>query len=369
MQEDKYQVENTEAIDSPALVVFTDLVEQNIRQAVSMVDARRGTFLRPHVKTHKTREVVQMMMQAGVDRFKCSTIAEAEMLAQEAAPDVLLAYQPTPLKARRLQELRTAYPTTTFSCLVDHPATAIFLSSLFADDPGSVFLDLNVGMNRTGISPDDAPALYRHCQELSGIVVKGLHAYDGHIHNTNFQQRQQEADASYALVCQVQENLLPLTKEHPLTVVLGGSPAFPIHAQRSNVECSPGTFPFWDAGYGKAFPEMKFIPAVRLLTRVISIVDEHHLCLDVGSKAVAADAEWPRVVFPDHPEATAISQSEEHLVIRVPDTSVVHWGEVWWGVPIHICPTVNLYESLHAVRDHQWRDTWEVVARRRKITI
>ena len=366
--EASYYIENQEAIDSPALVVYPDLVAQNIRRAVAMVDPERGTFLRPHVKTHKTQEVVQLMQQQGIDRFKCSTIAEAEMLGICGANDVLLAYQPTSLKAARLAKLRTAFPHTRFSCLVDNPQTAAQLSARFVDEPLPVFIDLDVGMHRTGISPDDAPALFEQCQALPGIHVVGLHAYDGHIHAPELEQRKQAADAAYALVRRVEE-ALGAALAQPLTIVIGGSPSFPFHAPRAHVECSPGTFPFWDAGYSQAFPDMEFVPAVRLLTRVVSIIDPQRLCLDVGSKAVAADAAWPRLVFPDHPEAEALSQSEEHLVVRIPDTTQASLGDVWWGVPLHICPTVNLYESLHVIRNQRWEQDWEVIARQRKLTI
>ena len=368
MSHDIYHIENAEEIDSPALVVYAELVEQNVQQAVAMVDSRRETYLRPHVKTHKTREVVKIMRQAGIDRFKCSTIAEAEMLGREGAPDVLLAYPPTSLKATRLAKLVDTFPATSFSCLVDHPQTAEQLSGLFEQNPLPVFLDLNVGMNRTGILPQEAPSLYQYCQTLPGVEVIGLHAYDGHIRASDTQQRKREADASYGTVCQVQQRLRSDAPDS-LLIVLGGSPTFPFHAQRNKVECSPGTFPLWDAGYGQAYPEMTFIPAARLLTRVVSLIDEQLLCLDLGSKAVAADAAWPRVVFPDHPEAEALRQSEEHLVVRVPDTSAVRMGDPWWGIPLHICPTVNLYETLPVVRHGRWSETWEVVARRRAITI
>lgn len=363
-----YRVENTEEIDSPALLVYPDLIAQNIRRTLAMVNPKRGTFLRPHVKTHKTPQIVRMMMDVGIDRFKCSTIAEAEMLGQAGAADVLLAYQPTAPKVARLAKLRKKFPDTTFSCLVDNQSTAETLSERFADLPLPVFLDLNVGMHRTGVSPEAAPLLYEQCRALSGIQVVGIHAYDGHIHATDVQQRKQEADAAFALVGQVLNVITP-HQGNALTLVVGGSPTFPFHARREGVECSPGTFPLWDAGYAQAFPDLEFVPAALLLSRVISVIDGQQLCLDVGSKAVAADAAWPRLVFPDHPEAEALRQSEEHLVVRVPDTSATRVGDVWWGVPLHICPTVNLYESLHVVQDHQWVEDWEVTARQRKITI
>src|ERR1700679_477489 len=98
-----YQIINIDELDTPALVVYPERVRQNIVRAVAMVgDAAR---LRPHVKTHKTPAVTRLMLDAGIRRFKCATIAEAEMLAVAGAPDVLLAYQPIGPKAARLATL------------------------------------------------------------------------------------------------------------------------------------------------------------------------------------------------------------------------------------------------------------------------
>jgi D-serine deaminase-like pyridoxal phosphate-dependent protein len=142
---------------------------------------------------------------------------------------------------------------------------------------------------------------------------------------------------------------------------MGGTPSFPIHAQRPGVQTSPGTFVYWDAGYAQKLPDLPFVIAAVLLTRVVSVVDEQTLTLDLGHKAVAAENPLPRVVFPEHPEAVPVGQSEEHLVVRVPDTWQHSPGEVWYGVPIHICPTVALYDRVFAVEDHRVTETWPVV--------
>ena len=68
---------------------------------------------------------------------------------------------------------------------------------------------------------------------------------------------------------------------------MGGTPTFPMYAKRKDCECSPGTFVFWDWGYGNAYPDMPFKVAALLITRVISVLDEHHVCVDLGYKAVA----------------------------------------------------------------------------------
>src|SRR5437762_2226221 len=98
-----YSVNNIDTIDSPALVIYKDRVQYNIQQAVSMV--KEVTVLRPHAKTNKIAEVCNMMMDAGILKFKCATIAEAEMLGMIGAKDVLMAYQPGGPKIERLLQL------------------------------------------------------------------------------------------------------------------------------------------------------------------------------------------------------------------------------------------------------------------------
>ena len=122
--------------------------------------------LRPHVKTHKTKEATLLMMDAGINKFKCATIAEAEMLAMVHAPDVLLAYQPVGPKLQRLISLIKKYPVTKFSCLIDNLPAAMTIAAAAVENQVDipVFIDLNVGMNRTGIVPGDgAIELYERC--------------------------------------------------------------------------------------------------------------------------------------------------------------------------------------------------------------
>src|SRR5580765_3785042 len=160
-----FEVSNTDEVDSPALIVFPDRVQKNIEILKSMLpDLQR---LRPHVKTHKSSEVSKLLMQSGFSKFKCATIAEAEMLGEAQAPDVLLAYQPVGPKAERLAQLVKQFPKTTFSCLVDNEETASHLHSIFKKIAHKlrVYIDLNIGMDRTGIKPGPgAEALYKKCQ-------------------------------------------------------------------------------------------------------------------------------------------------------------------------------------------------------------
>src|ERR1700761_9382762 len=169
-----YAIEDIEKLDTPALVLYPDRVKQNISILKSMIDdvAR----LRPHVKTHKSKDAALLMLEAGITKFKCATIAEAEMLGISRAPDVLLAYQPVGPKLDRFIQLIKAYPSTQFSCLVDnHTAAKNISDAAIANGLKiNIYIDLNVGMNRTGIIPGEALQLYMDCSALSGIKLLGL---------------------------------------------------------------------------------------------------------------------------------------------------------------------------------------------------
>lgn len=364
-----YTVENIHQLDSPALVVYPGRVRHNIDLAIHMVgDVRR---LRPHVKTNKSAEATKLMLEAGITKFKCATIAEAEMLGICGAKDVLLAYQPVGPKLQRFICLIQKYPDTQYACLVDNKGAATEQAAAFEANQLEVpvYLDLNTGQNRSGIAPDEtAFQLFQACSEMNGIRVAGLHAYDGHIRNLDFAARTNACNEAFSSVKALQEKIVAAGLPNPV-IVAGGSPTFPIHAQRGQVECSPGTFIYWDKGYSDLCPEQAFQPAAVLITRVISLPDTGKLCLDLGHKSVAAENPLSeRVFFLNAPELKPIGQSEEHLVVEAGAGHGYKVGDVLYGLPFHICPTVALYERVFTIENGQWSGEWRNIARDRKIT-
>lgn len=362
-----YQIKNIDELDTPALVFYPDRIKENITILKNFVtDVGR---LRPHVKTHKCAEVTRLMLEAGITKYKCATIAEAEMLGICQAPDVLLAYQPVLTKIHRLIQLIFNYPQTSFSCLVDNKASAAMMSAE-AEKFGyriNVLVDVNVGMNRTGILPGNAFALYQFCSALSGIVVKGLHAYDGHIYEPDLPKRTQQCLDAFAPVQQLTARIEEAGFNKPV-VVAGGTPTFPVFAKMQDVECSPGTFALWDKGYSSLFPDLPFLPAALVVTRVISKPDNETLCLDIGHKAVAAENELAkRVEILNLPHLQFVGHSEEHLVVKTAEANLVNIGDVFYGLPFHVCPTCALYDRAGVVTSGALIDQWKIIARDRVI--
>lgn len=363
-----YVVDDVGAIASPSLLVYPDRVRENIRRMIAV--AGGTSRLRPHVKTHKLPQVVRMQLDAGITKFKAATIAEAEMTAAAGAPDVLLAYPPVGPNVARMMGLVHRFPGTTFSAIADDAAAvrALSAAAVSAGTTLGLLLDVDAGMHRSGIEPGAAALdVYRLIATLPGLRAAGLHVYDGHLHQADLAVRTAACDAAFAPVQEFRQQLVTAGLPVP-SVVAGGTPTFPIHARRPDVDCSPGTSLFWDWGYTQKLPDMDFLAAALLLTRVVSKPGGNRVCLDLGHKAVASENPHPRVHLFGVDDANAIGHSEEHLVVETSHAARLSVGDAIYGMPYHICPTVALHGEAVVIADGRAGERWPIVARARRIT-
>ena len=373
---DWYVLAEPESIVSPALLVYRERLTANIEAAIKRCGSAQR--LRPHVKTHKSADVVALHIERGVTQFKCSTIREAEMIAGAGGDDILLAYQPAGPGMERVLSFRKQYPHIRFGCLVDNTATLNSLEIL-AEHRGAhilVYIDLDVGMHRTGIAPGTAAdELYRRAASARWLEIGGIHAYDGHIKESDFALRGTAAAKSRNMALSMRARMLAEGLPVP-EIVLGGTPTFPCHADavleikemddelQKTVRLSPGTYPYADWGYSTGFPDLPFQAAALVLGRVISVPEPGRFTIDVGSKAIGADPPQPRGTLLNLPEASAGPQSEEHWVFTIKPELTPSIGTAVYVWPKHICPTVEHYDQAACIdargRLTQW---WPVTAR------
>ncbi len=227
-----YQISNAGEVSSPSLLVYPDRIESNIRKTIEM--AGGVEHLRPHVKTHKMAEVIKLQMKYGISKFKCATISEAEMVARCGAPDILVAIQPVGPNIERFFKLKQEFHDLKISCIADNEEVIIQLSDMARKTTMEthVWLDINNGMNRTGVIPGEKAArLFKRIMDSPMLIAEGLHVYDGHIHESDFSKRQHICNDSYLPVISLIEELKN-EGISPINVVAGGTPTFPIHALR-----------------------------------------------------------------------------------------------------------------------------------------
>lgn len=353
-------------VETPNLIINEGLVNANIQKAIDLVGDT--SQLRPHVKTNKIVEVVQMMLQQGIKAFKCATIAEAEMVAMAGGLDILVAYPLLEPHLSRFVQLCQKYPNVKFYCLVDSE-TALQQMAHYQFLNFQVLVDVNIGMNRTGVTMAYLELFVEVFNQYQNINLSGFHMYDGHNNDSEVENRKALIDEAYRQVSQILANKFGQNLNQFLWVA-GGSPTFHLWSKtNTQLQASPGTFVFWDEGYRAMFPDLDFDIAAFLVTRVVSIIDQNHFCVDLGHKAVAAENPLPRVVFPFEKNIESVGHSEEHMVVKVPNSSIFRVGQVLIAVPIHICPTVALYENVLVFDGNSIDKQWHVLARKRKITI
>ncbi|MBX3413777.1 MAG: D-TA family PLP-dependent enzyme [Pirellulales bacterium] len=364
-----YEISNVDEIASPTLLVYLDRVRQNVARMIEMAGGTRR--LRPHVKTHKMAEVVSLQLDAGIDKFKCATIAEAEMLADCGARDVLLGYPIVGPNIARVARLAAKYPSVRFTVVADDADAVQALSAAVAATGREldVLVDIDNGMHRSGIAPDErADALYRAIHAAPGLTVGGLHVYDGHLRDHDPAARTAAVDAAFVPVQAMIDRLERAGLRVP-RVVAGGSPTFPMHARYPEREVSPGTCVFWDASYQTKFPDLGFIHAALVLTRVISRPASNIVCLDLGFKAVSPDNPDPRAELIGLSDAKMTVHSEEHLAVRTTLGANLKVGTPVYAIPYHICPTCALHREAIVVEQGIARDRWPIAARDRMLTI
>ena len=355
-----YELKNADRILTPALALYPKRINYNIEKMIKI--AGNPDRLRPHVKTYKMPQIVQMQMDKGIKKFKCATLMEAKMLAETGVKDVLLAMPLTGPNQLVFRALKKEFPKTNFSTLVDSEEQVKQWKILLDHDKVALYIDINVGMGRTGIFPEKAATLAEVINSIRQFELKGLHIYDGHIRTSDLTERSKMCNDAFEKVNKLIEQMHLPDQE----LICGGSATFPIHAKYKGRTLSPGTTLLWDAGYNTHFPDIPMQNAAVLLSRIISKPGEDRICLDLGHKSVASEMQDKRVHFPQLTNYKRVGHSEEHLVCQVDDRDKWNIGDLLYGIPWHICPTVALHNEVLVVKNHQVFDIWKVEARGRK---
>jgi D-serine deaminase-like pyridoxal phosphate-dependent protein len=346
-----YKVSDPESLETPAMLIFQDLMEHNIKSVCEMVGG--GQNLIAHVKTHKSEAVARREVAQGIHGFKCATLKELEMVLQAGAHKAILSYpQVQERKIERLCDLTSAYPDAWVATIVSSPVHIDVLARVTArrEHTLRVMLDLDAGMHRTGIGfGPDATELYQLIDETPFLVASGFHLYDGHDNFSDVILREAEAQRHIESLQDFQQQIESAGMSVPC-VVGGGSWSFPYYARTEGMFGSPGTFIYWDAGYSADMPDTPFRCAALILTQVIDRFPEAGtLTTDLGSKGISSDLLLEeRAYLLGHDTAELVSQSEEHGVFRF-EGELPQVGDYLLAVPGHICPTTIRYPGSHVI--------------------
>jgi len=356
-----YELAEAGRVPSPRLLVYREVVEENIRRMrghlESVVPGSGFRHLAPHLKTHKSVWATRLLLKEGVERVKC-TLHELDLALEAGARDVFVAYPLLAHDAERVAKAVAEHPEVRISAQIGCRAHAEHLAGAARRQGVEVecLLDLNVGNNRTGTTPEAAIELARTVEgtsSLGALRIRGLHAYDGHNSSPDPAERDACAVRAMELVaeCARSARKAGVAVER---IVVGGSPGFlpdlrelvVRHKVDAHVDVSPGTWVYWDSGYDAKMPGLFRIAAL-LHAQVMDLPAPNLATLNLGHKRWALD-QGPATLF-SVPGAEVAGVSEEHTVLRLPEDARWQVGGDVYFAPKHVCPTVNLWETFTIV--------------------
>jgi D-serine deaminase-like pyridoxal phosphate-dependent protein len=367
-----YRIAGIEEVLTPALAIYLEIVDSNVAVTLSLLggDANRW---RPHVKTTKLEFIMRRLVDCGIANFKCSTSLELMTACDAGARDVLLAYPVVGANARRVRELSGQFASVRISALVESEQQI----KAWSGSGVGLFIDVNPGMDRTGIEQDSIEEIVRVARaiEVAGLVFRGVHYYDGHLSNLALAERERVAHRGYDQLMEIVAALSGAGLEVE-EVITAGTPAFPCTLSYSRFNdapfvhrASPGTVVYGDCSSLAQLPaEYGYRPAALVISTVVSHPSSRLATCDAGHKAVSADAGAPTCAVIGRPDLLPLKPSEEHLPIEAaPGAAIPSLGETLYLVPRHICPTVNNFDDALIVTGGRIAGVERVTARGREV--
>jgi D-serine deaminase-like pyridoxal phosphate-dependent protein len=352
-----YEFQDARNLLTPALLVYPEFVDANIQATLRMMNGDANRW-RPHIKTAKIASVIRQMIAHGVLSFKCATTLELMTACEAGADDVLLAFPVTGANARRTVELARQFPATRVSVLMESREQL----ALWIGMEVGIFIDVNPGMNRTGISQERSADIVELARN-AGAAFRGLHYYDGHAEGAG-------AQTGYDRLLDI-VGTLSAAGCAPGEVITSGTPATQAALGHAGLSAgpfqhrvSPGTVVYNDMSSLKQLPGLGYQAAVMVLATVISHPAPGMFTCDAGHKSISADSGIPTCQVVGHPEYVPMKPSEEHLPMQVDGSAAVpEIGSLIYLLPRHVCPTVNNFDEAVMVWGGEIRGIERVSAR------
>lgn len=346
-----YIINKPELIPTPRLIVFADRVVHNVKRMSELLSSVNPDLtlsaLCPHVKTHKSAWVTRLMLAQGISFFK-SSLHEVDMLVDCKVPKILVAYPLLTRDAGTMADKMRRHPDIHFYVQMAQPQHVEILTKV-AEERGVTwhyYIDVNVGMHRTGLLAEEAFDYFSTIANRPFFDFTGLHAYDGHIHHRDVDERRRAAAAAMQ---RLQKSVQQFTA-HGVQVrncIVAGTPSFMVDAEywqqqdiATEILYSPGTWIYSDTLTNEILPNT-FDYAALILAQVIDKPAADTATLNLGHKRWAID-QGPVDTF-SVSGLVVHSCSEEHTVVTVPDRSL-EIADYVLIAPRHVCSTVNLWE-------------------------
>ncbi len=363
---------NKYELPTPAVIVDLDQLERNIR-SMAQAAQKANVKLRPHVKTHKMTVIAKMQMEAGAAGITCAKVSEAEVMARAGIRDILIAY---PIVGehpiRKMTELLDEFDDCRIIVAFDSVYGAQKINEAAARKGKCIelYMIVNTGLDRDGVAPgQEALELAQQISGLRNVALKGIMTHEGHVYKAKTKDELLRLSAeAWRQMAQTAE-LLRSRGIRVDEVSVGSTPACRLGTEVEGVtEWRPGTYVFND------WNEMTLATpydecALTVLSTVVSHPAANRFILDAGSKTLAADKSLTNGygLIKEAPDAVIERLSEEHAVVISEKSDTFRIGQQVEIIPNHVCPVINLTDSVYVARGGNIVGQWNVEARGKNI--
>jgi D-serine deaminase-like pyridoxal phosphate-dependent protein len=335
-------------LDTPALLLDLDAMGRNAAKMAGFF-AQGPTRLRPHYKNHKSVVLARRQLEAGAIGMTCATLSEAEALVSSGITDILLSTELAgERKIRRFVDLARQGEV---KAIVDNAkaAAALAAEARANDQVLEVLINVNVGQNRTGITPGEPAAELARIASSEGLKVRGLMGYEGHLGHL---ADGPEKETAYSAAMKTLMDCRSLLEARGLPVGIlsaGGTGTYRLSRRFPQItESQAGSYLLMDTNYASTCKE--FERALTVLATVISKTGEERVVVDAGLKSISGELGIPVLKSSDGLHLRKLNA--EHGVIDIvgphPSIEVGDRVEIWVE---YSDATVNLHDRMYGIRD------------------
>ncbi|MCH7524773.1 MAG: alanine racemase [Bacteroidetes bacterium] len=355
-------------ITKPTLLLDEYKCKKNIQNMFSRAQLHQ-VDLRPHFKTHQSLEIGQWFKEVGVNKITVSSLEMAIYFAEEWN-DITVAF---PVNILEIDTINPLAQKIQLNLLIESKETILFLNKHLKHKV-NFFIKIDVGTNRTGIMPSKIGTIESILEVSHDSEKLEFIGFLGHAGHTYKSRSKTEVLEIHQKSKNVLVDLKAIFKAQYPNLILsyGDTPSCSLADDFSGIdEIRPGNFVFYDlmqhqigACTINQITVAMSCPIVAIhkdRNEIVvygggihfskdSITDENDVAI-YGKVVKQKENGWSDLV----PETYIKSLSQEHGVVKVPDSEIDNYkiGDVLIVLPIHSCMTANLMKHYLTTDDRK----------------
>ena len=346
-------------IQKPTIIVNKLQVMKNITIMADKAESCGARF-RPHFKTHQSAHIGEWFRNCGVEAITVSSVDMAEYFAGQGWEDILIAF---PVNIREIDHLFKLSTQTKLGLLVDHVRQAEALINFRKAIQADVWIELDTGMNRSGVNWRDHGKLEEIAETIirsECLNLKGLLTHAGQTYH---------AESTEMIRSLFKESVNRITNSHKylqekydqsFEISVGDTPGCWLCEEFDTAsEIRPGNFIFFDAmmySLGVCRAEdialsvaCPVVSKYRSRNEVLIYGGSVHLSKEVIENSNPQNFGFVVTTADNHQwklEKTNIvrSLSQEHGVVKLAPKTFknIEIGDLLYIIPVHSCLVVSL---------------------------